>query len=133
MDRRMPELPCGAILLSDFRHRANAVGHRDINTTEQLCSFCLVLPGLTREHFIPRCRGGTNADANVVPACYLCNGTKGGDTLFIWFPRLQRHWRGDGRFRAGKGAERFAARMRRRLARERDQSPLGVWRNRKKR
>lgn len=30
----------------------------------------------TRDHYVPRCRGGKNG-SNIVVACFKCNGTKG--------------------------------------------------------
>lgn len=34
-----------------------------------------------REHFIPRCRGGTDLADNIVVACGPCNSTKGRRTV----------------------------------------------------
>ena len=45
-----------------------------------LCLYCgRVFPstGLTRDHVVPKCRGGTNAWDNVVAACKRCNHRKG--------------------------------------------------------
>jgi 5-methylcytosine-specific restriction endonuclease McrA len=35
---------------------------------------------LTRDHVLPRCRGGKDEWANVVTACSSCNGRKGSRT-----------------------------------------------------
>jgi len=118
--------PSGPVTLDLFRRRANAVGHKDRNLNGELCSFCLVLPGITREHFIPRSHGGGNTDANVVPACGLCNGFKSNKGIFEWFPGLQRYHRSN-RFlsqltnatrfgrRVAKRTERMLARQQRRV------------------
>ena len=43
------------------------------------CHFCekpLTLATATKEHLTPRCRGGSDAIENVVPACWECNQMK---------------------------------------------------------
>ncbi len=32
------------------------------------------------DHDLPRCRGGTEEDSNLVPSCAFCNSQKGGKT-----------------------------------------------------
>jgi 5-methylcytosine-specific restriction endonuclease McrA len=35
---------------------------------------CNVLPSdITLDHLVPRCKGGTNEDSNLITACRLCN------------------------------------------------------------
>lgn len=52
----------------------------------------------TRDHFIPRSKGGTNADGNQVLACFGCNQSKGDmDPRLILFTWL---WLNPDSFRA---------------------------------
>lgn len=44
---------------------------------EALCFYCNVAVGDSRDHFIPRLKGGVNAWINAVPACKVCNEAKG--------------------------------------------------------
>lgn len=48
---------------------------------------CVYCPGVatTRDHVIPRSRGGSNDPVNLVPACFACNHAKGN--------RLPDEWR----------------------------------------
>lgn len=41
------------------------------------CGCALSEEDYTRDHVVPRCRGGQNAQANLAPACRTCNGEKG--------------------------------------------------------
>jgi 5-methylcytosine-specific restriction endonuclease McrA len=41
------------------------------------CGLPLLLKDATRDHRIPRCRGGSDSIKNIVPACLLCNQRKG--------------------------------------------------------
>lgn len=40
------------------------------------CYYCGSKENLTTDHFIPRCRGGSNDPTNLVVACYSCNNIK---------------------------------------------------------
>src|SRR5688572_21709891 len=42
----------------------------------ELCHYCNVNPGTTRDHIIPRALGGGGERWNLVPACASCNHTK---------------------------------------------------------
>lgn len=35
----------------------------------------------TQDHLLPRCRGGSDTQDNIVPACFRCNRAKGEMTL----------------------------------------------------
>jgi len=44
------------------------------------CYFCgtlLTAETMTIDHLIPKCKGGTNALSNLMPACEPCNRKKG--------------------------------------------------------
>ena len=41
-----------------------------------LCHYCKVAPGSTRDHIIPKSRGGPTARWNIVAACSRCNHRK---------------------------------------------------------
>ena len=43
------------------------------------CGYCLKKPtdiGITKDHFIPVSKGGSNSFSNLVPACEVCNNNK---------------------------------------------------------
>lgn len=44
------------------------------------CGYCLKIPtssiGITKDHFIPVSKGGSNGFSNLVPACEVCNNNK---------------------------------------------------------
>ncbi len=50
----------------------------------------------TKDHIVPRSRGGGNRASNLVKACPRCNGDKGNKTLLEWLWILER----DGNARA---------------------------------
>jgi len=43
---------------------------------KKLCHYCQERPGVTRDHIVPRARGGSNEAWNIVPACVKCNSAK---------------------------------------------------------
>ncbi len=43
------------------------------------CHYCSRFELLTRDHIVPRCRGGVDEDSNIIPACSDCNLIKGDD------------------------------------------------------
>lgn len=47
----------------------------------QCCVYCISARATTRDHVIPRSRGGTIRRENQVPACAKCNGDKGDKTI----------------------------------------------------
>lgn len=47
------------------------------------CSYCGGRGAITRDHVIPKCRGGRVT----VPACHGCNGSKGSEDMEPWFRR----------------------------------------------
>jgi hypothetical protein len=53
-------------------------GFRIGSRREFMCHYCnSYMKPLTRDHIIPRSRGGTNYSWNLVPACRPCNHAKG--------------------------------------------------------
>lgn len=44
--------------------------------SRRTCHYCSA-PATTRDHIVPRSKGGKNVGWNIVPACRKCNGTKG--------------------------------------------------------
>jgi hypothetical protein len=66
-----------------------ALFQRDSNTC-QYCGESFSPRHLTRDHVIPRCRGGKNIWTNVVAACFVCNSVrKRNKTLKEWGVELQ--------------------------------------------
>lgn len=48
------------------------------------CAYCrkvIALPSCTKDHVIPRCKGGKDTLLNVVSACFSCNNKKGDLTV----------------------------------------------------
>lgn len=52
------------------------------------CIYCGSDGPLTLDHAVPLSRGGDNSLANVVPACFPCNASKGADTAYEFIRRL---------------------------------------------
>lgn len=49
------------------------------------CSYCnRWTERLTRDHVIPRAKGGTDAPGNIVAACQSCNSRKGAKDVKRW-------------------------------------------------
>lgn len=42
-----------------------------------ICWYCGITGKMTKDHIVPRVKGGKNSSDNLVPSCLLCNGTKG--------------------------------------------------------
>lgn len=49
------------------------------------CAYCGWRQASEFDHIIPRCQGGTDDPANLVPTCHACNYAKSGRTLVEWF------------------------------------------------
>jgi len=43
---------------------------------EPLCAYCKERPSATLDHVLPKMRGGTNAQSNLVTSCLPCNNLK---------------------------------------------------------
>lgn len=53
------------------------------------CVYCLKdfgVSGLTKDHVIPRIRGGKTNWTNLVPSCHFCNSSKGDK---LWTPKVK--------------------------------------------
>ena len=53
-------------------------------TLPQICAYCGGRDGLSLDHLIPRCRGGSDEGENLVWACRSCNSSKHGRDLLRW-------------------------------------------------
>ena len=51
-----------------------------------LCVYCTA-PASTRDHVVPLAGGGDNWISNIVPACAMCNPSKGDSSLLKWLVR----------------------------------------------
>lgn len=60
-----------------------------------MCPYCGKREGRTRDHIIPKSRGGRGLPNNTVLTCSTCNGDKAARTLAEWIDVLRQH--GDGR------------------------------------
>ena len=43
---------------------------------DEACHYCPNMPGITRDHIVPKSRRGSGEEFNIVPACVSCNGSK---------------------------------------------------------
>ena len=59
--------------------RRQQIYERD-NWTSQYCGEKVNNDNVTLDHFIPRCKGGTNQKDNLRTACLTCNSVKSGKT-----------------------------------------------------
>lgn len=48
------------------------------------CYYCGVVAPLEKDHIIPLSRGGRHSIGNILPACRLCNASKGAQLLVEW-------------------------------------------------
>jgi 5-methylcytosine-specific restriction endonuclease McrA len=48
------------------------------------CVYCFSKENITIDHFMPLCKGGIDAIANLVPACVACNCSKSGKDPIVW-------------------------------------------------
>lgn len=56
-----------------------AVTHRLAAQQDWLCFYCegpMTRATATRDHIVPKCRGGSNDTSNLVASCLYCNGAK---------------------------------------------------------
>lgn len=51
---------------------------------EQPCTYCGATKNITVDHIVPLSRGGKHEQANLAPACFSCNSSKGARTLDEW-------------------------------------------------
>lgn len=56
-------------------HGWNAIRHRILKRDGAMCAYCGSL-ARTVDHVVPRSRGGSHDDANLVACCWLCNSRK---------------------------------------------------------
>ncbi len=60
---------------------------------EECCAYCGRQQSrrlkLTRDHVVPVSKGGLTTQANIIPACKRCNGSKGAKTLDEWYVHQQ--------------------------------------------
>lgn len=67
------------------RHSFTLASHKNVLVREGFaCGYCgakITLRSCTKDHVIPRCKGGKDVLTNVVAACAACNGQKADRTL----------------------------------------------------
>jgi hypothetical protein len=54
------------------------------------CAFCGSKDGLTRDHLVPRSRGGNDSPDNTVLTCSPCNATRGERGIFEWLGLIRK-------------------------------------------
>lgn len=52
---------------------------------ERTCIYCGSTEVATQDHIIPKCKGGPDIPANIVPACKSCNSSKLDKDIFEWY------------------------------------------------
>jgi HNH endonuclease len=55
------------------------------------CIYCASTEQISLDHLVPRSRGGTDDEDNVVMACRACNSSKGDRGVYEWF-KLDRRY-----------------------------------------
>lgn len=55
------------------------------------CFFCGVPNAQTLDHLIPKAKGGTEHDQNILPACSRCNNSKSAQDAVVWLRRQRFH------------------------------------------
>ena len=73
---------------SDPAARAAAASKARANAVLGPCFYCGE-PGTSRDHVIPRSKGGSDEPSNVVIACQWCNSSKRNRTLEEWRAHLE--------------------------------------------
>lgn len=68
----------GVYLVTDRDWRRLCARH------ENRCAYCHKSAPLERDHVVPIDRGGQHAIGNLLPACRLCNASKGARVLTEW-------------------------------------------------
>lgn len=87
----------GAMSITQETHKIIQLSHRNSEWQRKFfamaakCYYCgvpLTLKSATKDHRIPRCRGGSDSIKNIVPACLACNQKKGWKTEQEYFALL---------------------------------------------
>ena len=54
-----------------------------------LCAYCRSTRATTLDHLKPKSRGGSSLRSNLIPACQICNHSKGSSNWLEWFQRQE--------------------------------------------
>ena len=54
-----------------------------------LCAYCRCNRATTLDHLKPKSRGGSSLRSNLIPACQICNHSKGSSNWLEWFQRQE--------------------------------------------
>lgn len=68
--------------------------NRVIDRTQGLCGYCACVVNIKNfsiDHIVPKTKGGTNTEENLLLSCISCNSRKGTKTLSDF--RLSEQWR----------------------------------------
>ena len=55
-----------------------------------ICRYCGSRKPLTREHLIPKDKGGSSLSHNSIPACQSCNSSKSSKDLWVWLKEKEK-------------------------------------------
>ena len=86
-----------------YKHATVALSNKTLfGRDRHICAYCgkhfANYHNLSRDHILPRCKGGENTWMNVVTACKDCNSKKGGKTLkearmeLLYIPYVPNHY-----------------------------------------
>lgn len=67
-----------------YNLRKHKEWQRCIDYFRERCAYCLRKTALTRDHFIPRSKGGEDLSINIIPSCEFCNKKKGNKLPHTW-------------------------------------------------
>jgi HNH endonuclease len=90
LDILLKRIGCHRVELEKFRDASERLGFEDSDLN--MCWYCLENFADSRDHFMPRSRGGGEG-SNIVPACMDCNRRKSDSLISVWVPKLTVHVR----------------------------------------
>ena len=72
------------------RDKRLAIYSRDDGACAYCGARCVERGDATIDHVLPRARGGSNHERNLVTACLSCNASKGDSTVAQWLRKLRK-------------------------------------------
>ena len=70
--------------MAEWDETTDRVDDKVINWAGKKCYYCQS-PAHGIDHIVPRVKGGTDDESNLVPCCMICNSEKCGRSFWEWF------------------------------------------------